>query len=135
MSLPSPKALREEIERTKSLTDKPFSVNFAIGAGRRPFKEMVQVAIDEQVKVISITGGNPQPILEMVADKPIKTLVLVAAKRQAKKCEELGADAVMVVGQEGGGHIGRSDTGTFVLTPQVAETISIPVLASGGIVD
>src|SRR5699024_9695670 len=55
--------------------------------------------------------------------------------RQAKKAEELGADAVMVVGQEGGGHIGRNDTGTMVLAPQVADHISIPVIASGGIVD
>lgn len=135
MSLSTPEELREEIKRTKKLTDKPFSVNFAIGAGRRPYKEFVQVAIEEEVGAISITGGNPQPILEMVRDTPIKTLVLVAAKRQAEKAEELGADAVMVVGQEGGGHIGRSDTGTFVLTPLVAESVSIPVLASGGIVD
>lgn len=135
MSLSSPEELRNEIKRTKELTDQPFGVNYAIGAARRPFQDMVQVAIDEGVEVISITGGNPQPILEMVADTPIKTLVLVAARRQAEKAEELGADAVMVVGQEGGGHIGRSDTGTFVLTPQVAEHVSIPVLSSGGIVD
>lgn len=135
MSLSSPDDLRKEIERTRSLTDQPFGVNFAIGAARRPFKEMVQVAIDEEVDAISITGGNPQPILQMVQKTSIKTLVLVAARRQAEKAEELGADAVMVVGQEGGGHIGRDDTGTFVLTPLVAETVSIPVLASGGIVD
>lgn len=135
MSLDSPEALRKEIRRTKELTNKPFGVNYAIGAARRPFKEMVEVAIEEEVEAISITGGNPQPILEMVEDTPIKTLVLVAARRQAEKAEELGADAVMVVGQEGGGHIGRSDTGTLVLTPQVKEHVSIPVLASGGIVD
>src|SRR5690625_2669731 len=135
MSLDSPEALRKEIKRTKELTNKPFGVNYAIGAARRPFKEMVEVAIEEEVEAISITGGNPQPILEMVEDTPIKTLVLVAARRQAEKAEELGANAVMVVGQEGGGHIGRADTGTIVLAPQVAEHVSIPVLASGGIVD
>lgn len=135
MSLRTPDDLRNEIKRTRSLTNRPFGVNFAIGAGRRPFKEMVQVAIEENVEVISITGGNPKPILDMVRDTPIKSLVLVAARRQAEKAEELGADAVMVVGQDGGGHIGRSDTGTFVLTPLVAESVSIPVLASGGIVD
>src|SRR5699024_11122638 len=72
---------------------------------------------------------------DLVKGTGVKTLVLVAARRQAEKAEELGADAVMVVGQEGGGHIGRSDTGTFVLAPQVAESVSIPVSASGGIVD
>src|SRR5690625_3932504 len=135
MSLPSPEELQHEIKMVGQLTDKPFGVNFALGQHRRPFEEMLQVAIDEQVAVISITGGNPQPVLDIVADHPIKTLVLVAAKRQAIKAEELGADAVMVVGQEGGGHIGRDDTGTIVLTPQVVDHVHIPVIASGGIVD
>lgn len=135
MSLETPEQLKAEIAKVRQLTDKPFGVNFAIGGARRPFADMVQVAIDEQVPAISITGGNPTPIFEMVKGHPIKTLVLVAARRQAEKAEELGADAVMVVGQEGGGHIGRSDTGTFVLTPQVVEHVNIPVLASGGIVD
>src|SRR5699024_3803948 len=64
-----------------------------------------------------------------------KKLVLVAARRQAVKAMELGADAVMVVGHEGGGHIGRADLSTFVLTPQVVDDVDIPVVASGGIVD
>lgn len=135
MSLPTPEALRSEIQKVRTLTHKPFGVNFAIGQYRRPFTDMVQVAIDEQVPVVSITGGNPQPVLEMIKGEPIKTLVLVAAKRQAMKAEELGADAVMVVGQEGGGHIGRQDTGTIVLTPDIVDNVSIPVIASGGIVD
>ncbi|MGM8211890.1 NAD(P)H-dependent flavin oxidoreductase [Virgibacillus sp. W0430] len=135
MSLPNPERLREEIRRVKSLTSKPFGVNFAIGQQRRPFEQMVHVAIEEKVPAISVTGGNPKSVLDMVKGHGIKTLVLVAARRQAEKAEQLGADAVMVVGQEGGGHIGRSDTGTFVLTPQVSDYVSIPVLASGGIVD
>ena len=61
--------------------------------------------------------------------------MLVAARRQAEKAEELGADAVMVVGQEGGGHLGRGEVGTFVLTPQVVDHVSIPVIASGGVAD
>ncbi len=135
MSLSTPEDLRKEITRVRKLTEKPFGINFAIGAGRRPYEEMVRAAIEEEVPAISITGGNPSHILELVKDHPIKTLVLVAARRQAEKAEELGADAVMVVGQEGGGHIGRNDTGTFVLTPHVVDHVSIPVLASGGIVD
>lgn len=135
MSLPNPDKLREEVRRTRLMTDQPFGVNFAIGMGRSSYEDMVQVAIEEEVPAISITGGNPQGILEAVKGTGIKTLVLVAAKRQAEKAEELGADAVMVVGQEGGGHIGRNDTGTIVLTPQVVDHVSIPVIASGGIVD
>lgn len=135
MSLSSPEQLRDEIKKVRTLTTNPFGVNFAIGQQNRPYEEMVEVAIDEAVPVISVTGGNPTGVLNMINDHPIKKLVLVAAKRQAIKAEELGADAVMVVGQEGGGHIGRSDIGTFVLTPEVVDHVSIPVIASGGIVD
>lgn len=135
MSLPNPAALKHEIQKLRTMTDNSFGVNFAIGASRRPYEEMVKVAIDEKVPVISVTGGNPQGVLDLVRPYSIKTMVLVAARRQAEKAEELGADAVMVVGQEGGGHIGRNDTGTFVLTPQVVDHVSIPVIASGGIVD
>lgn len=134
MTLNTPEELRKEIHNVRKLTDKPFGVNYAINE-RRSYEEMVQVAIEEEVPVISVTGGNPTQLLSMVANTPIKTLVLVAAKRQAEKAEELGVDAVMVVGQEGGGHIGRDDTGTIVLTPQVVDSVSIPVIASGGIVD
>ncbi|GAB3800043.1 NAD(P)H-dependent flavin oxidoreductase [Virgibacillus kimchii] len=135
MSLPDEERLRDEIHKVKTLTDKPFGVNFAIGQHGRPFEHMVKVAVEEEVPVISVTGGNPKGVLDMVEGHNIKRLVLVAARRQAEKAEELGADAVMVVGQEGGGHLGRGDVGTFVLTPQVVEAVSIPVIASGGIVD
>ncbi|KHE70993.1 nitronate monooxygenase family protein, partial [Halobacillus sp. BBL2006] len=135
MSMDGPEQLRYEIEKVRTVTSKPFGVNFAIGQHGRSFEDRVQVAIDENVPAISVTGGNPKPVLEMVKDTGIKTLVLVAARRQAVKAEELGADAVMVVGHEGGGHLGRDDVGTFVLTPQVVDAVSIPVIASGGIGD
>src|SRR5699024_6885560 len=96
---------------------------------------MVGVAISGNVHVISVSGGNQTAVLDMVKQTSIKTLGIDAARRQAKEAEDLRADAVMVVGQEGGGHLGRSDTGTLVLTPQVVDHVSIPVIASGGIVD
>ncbi|WP_100373351.1 NAD(P)H-dependent flavin oxidoreductase [Bacillus sp. FJAT-45037] len=135
MSLETPEALRDEIRAVRKKTKKPFGVNFAIGQHGRPFEHMLQVAIDEKVPVVSMTGGNPTPIFDQLNGTGIKTLVLVAARRQAEKAEELGADAVMVVGQEGGGHLGRSDTGTMVLIPQVVDAVNIPVVASGGIGD
>ncbi|PGV48798.1 nitronate monooxygenase family protein [Bacillus sp. AFS037270] len=135
MSLPNPELLREEIRKVKQLTNKPFGVNFAIGQHGRSFADFLQVAIEEEVPVVSMTGGNPAPIFEQLKGTNIKTLVLVAARRQAIKAEELGADAVMVVGQEGGGHLGRDDIGTLVLIPQVVDSVSIPVIASGGIGD
>ncbi|RWZ60746.1 nitronate monooxygenase [Halobacillus fulvus] len=135
MSMEGPEQLRKEIREVQRRTSRPFGVNYAIGQHGRPFEEMVKVAIEENVPVISVTGGNPKPVLDLVKGSGIKTLVLVAAKRQAIKAEQLGADAVMVVGYEGGGHLGRDDVGTFVLTPQVVDAVSIPVVASGGIGD
>jgi NADH:quinone reductase (non-electrogenic) len=135
MSLEHPEMLRNEIQKVKQKTSKPFGVNFAIGQHGRPFEHFLEVAIEEQVPVISMTGGNPTPIFKRLEGVKTKKLVLVAAKRQAQKAEELGADAVMVVGQEGGGHLGKHDTGTFVLIPQVVDSVKIPVIASGGIGD
>ncbi|MDD1516244.1 NAD(P)H-dependent flavin oxidoreductase, partial [Priestia megaterium] len=127
--------LREEIRRVRTMTDKPFGVNFAIARHDGKYKDLLEVAIEEKVPAISITGGNPQPVFERIKGENIKTLVLVSGVRQAQKAEELGADAVMAVGQEGGGHLGRDDIGTMVLIPRVVESVSIPVLASGGIGD
>lgn len=135
MSLSTPEHLRQEIRKVRELTDKPFGVNFAIGEHGRAFSHMLNVAIEEKVPVVSMTGGNPTPIFEQLKGTEIKKLVLVAARRQAEKAESLGADAVMVVGHEGGGHLGRDDIGTMVLIPQVVDAVEIPVIASGGIGD
>lgn len=135
MSLPSPEALREEIRKVRELTDRPFGVNYAIGQHGKDYEEMVLVAKEMEVPVVTITGGNPSRVFELLQDAPCKKLVLVAARKQAMKAEQLGADAVMVVGQEGGGHLGRDDVGTMVLIPQVVDSVSIPVIASGGIGD
>lgn len=134
-TLRTPEKLRDEIRKVRALTDKPFGVNFAIARHDGNYKQLLEVAIEEKVPAISITGANPQPVLERLSGENIKTLVLVAGVRQAQKAEELGADMVMVVGQEGGGHLGREEIGTIVLTPRVVDSVSIPVLASGGIGD
>lgn len=134
-TLGTPERLREEIRKVRTLTNKPFGVNLAIARHDGQYKELLEVAIEEKVPAMSITGANPQPVFERIKGENIKTLVLVSGVRQAQKAEELGADAVMAVGQEGGGHLGRDDIGTMVLIPRVVDSISIPVLASGGIGD
>ncbi|WP_078411639.1 NAD(P)H-dependent flavin oxidoreductase [Priestia abyssalis] len=134
-TLRTPEKLRNEIRKVRTLTNKPFAVNFAIARHDGRYQELLEVAIEEKVPAISITGANPQPIFERIKGENIRTLVLVAGVRQAQKAEQLGADAVMAVGQEGGGHLGRDDIGTMVLIPRVVDSVSIPVLASGGIGD
>lgn len=132
-TMPSADFLREEIRRVREATDGLFAINFALG--RRRLDDFVRVAIQEKIECITITGGNPQPLFDAFADHPVLKIVLVAGVRQAQKAEALGADAVIAVGFEGGGHIGRDDIGTMVLVPRVVDSVNIPVLAAGGIVD
>src|SRR5690625_2805184 len=77
MTLADPAHLAAEIQKVKTLTSKPFGVHFAIGQSRRSYTDMVEVAIAEQVPVISIIGGNPQGVLDMVKGKGIRTLVQI----------------------------------------------------------
>ncbi len=135
LSLGSPEELAEEIDKVRILTDKPVGVNFAIGTHGRHYERFVQIAVDKGIEAMSVTGGNPAAFLNMLKGTSVKKLVLTAGVRQAVKAEELGADAVMVVGNEGGGHLGRDELSTMVLVPKVVDAVSIPVVASGGIAD
>lgn len=135
MSLPDAKALRKEIEQARALTDKPFGVNLAMGMHHADFHDRLQIIMEERVPVVSITGGNPAEILQILSATDIATLVLVSSRRQAQKAEQLGASAVIAVGHEGGGHLGRDGVGTMVLVPRVVDAVQIPVIAAGGIGD
>ncbi len=132
-TLEGPKELREEIRRVREITDKPFGVNFAMG--HRPIDDLLEVALEERVSAISLTGGNPKPYAPRIVNQGIPLIVLVAGVRAARNAERLGASLVVAVGVEGGGHLGRDDTSTMVLTRRVVESIKIPVVASGGIAD
>lgn len=125
-------ALRKEIRTVRELTDKPFAVNIAISA-HRDSMGLMEIALDEGVEIMTFTAGNPEPFLKRLNGTGVKTLVLVAGVRQAQKAEQLGANAVIGVGFDGGGHLGRDDIGTMVLVPRLLESVEIPVLTSGGI--
>jgi enoyl-[acyl-carrier protein] reductase II len=133
----TPEELRADIRRLRAATDKPFGVNFPLG--QRPIDAFLDVALAEGVPVISITAGNPEATLRHIQQSGVsplpKTMVLIAGIRAARKAQDLGADAVIAVGYEGGGHLGRDDVATLVLVPRVVESVQIPVLASGGIAD
>ena len=133
VGLDTPGRVREEIRRTRALTDRPFGVNIPIG--RVDPLPLLEVAIEEGVALLSFTGGNPAPLLRRCAGTGIHTLVLVAGPELARKAEAAGADLVATVGYEGGGHLGRTEETTLVMVPRVVRAVGIPVLASGGIAD
>ncbi|PSR37901.1 MAG: 2-nitropropane dioxygenase [Sulfobacillus thermosulfidooxidans] len=132
-TLGTPQALREEIRAVRRLTAKPFAVNFALG--HQPIDALLEVALEEQVPAVSLTGGNPAPYAHRIKEARALFLVLTAGVRAAQKAEGLGADIIIAVGAEGGGHLGRDDVGTMVLTRRVVQSVQVPVVASGGIGD
>lgn len=130
-TLQGPFELEQEIAEVRRLTNRPFGVNFALG--HRPIDDLIATALDAKVPVISLTGGNPAPYADKILSAGSRLMVLVAGVRVARKAESLGACVVIGVGVEGGGHLGRDDIGTMILTRRLVETIQVPVVASGGI--
>lgn len=132
-SIDGPAELDAEIREVRRRTSRPFAINYALGY--RMSEALFQVALDHHVPAISFTAGNPEPYLARLRGSDTKTIVLVAGVRQAQKAEALGADIVIAVGYEGGGHLGRDDIGSLVLIPRVVDAVRIPVVASGGFAD
>ncbi len=123
--------LREQIRRTRAMTDRTFGVNIMLMS---PFAaELAQVVIEEQVPVVTTGAGSPGKYMDSWKATGICVIPVVASVAYAKRMERIGADAVVAEGTEAGGHIG--ETSTMVLVPQVADAVSIPVVAAGGIAD
>ena len=123
--------VREEIRKARELTDKPFGVNVMLMS---PFADDVaKVVVEEGIKVVTTGAGNPGKYMEMWRNAGIKVIPVVASVALARMMEKGGADAVVAEGTESGGHIG--DQTTMSLVPQVADAVSIPVIAAGGIAD
>ena len=123
--------VREQIREVKKRTDKPFGVNIMLMS---PYAdEVAKVVAEEGVKAVTTGAGNPEKYMEMWKAAGIKVIPVVASVALAKRMERCGADAVVAEGTESGGHIG--ETTTMVLVPQVADAVSIPVIAAGGIAD
>ena len=124
-------AVREQIRKCKSLTDKPFGVNVMLMS---PFAdEVMQVVLEERPDVVATGAGNPGKYIEPLKEKGIKILPVVASVAMAKRLEKAGVDGIVAEGTESGGHIGELTT--MVLVPQIADAVSIPVVAAGGIAD
>lgn len=123
--------LREEIKKVRELTDKPFGVNLMLLMPN--IEELIQVVCEENVPVVTTGAGNPGKYMKALKEAGIKVIPVVASVALAVRVERAGADAVIAEGTEAGGHIGEITT--MALTPQVANAVSIPVIAAGGIAD
>ncbi len=123
--------VREQIRKTKELTDKPFGVNVMLMNPNA--EEVAKVVVEEGVKVVTTGAGNPSKFMAMWKEAGIKVIPVVASVALAKLMERAGADAVVAEGTESGGHIGS--TTTMALVPQVVDAVNIPVIAAGGIAD
>ena len=134
---PTPKALREEIKKTKSMTDKPFAVNVTLIPGPRaiPYEDYFTAAIKEGVTIIETSGRSPEPYMKLLKDAGVKVMHRATRTRDVKTAERVGADMVTIVGIEAAGNPGQEDVGTFVRIPAAVDAVKIPVIAAGGIVD
>ena len=126
-----PDLLRKEIQKAKGWTDKPFGVNIMLMS---PFvKEVIQVVLDEKVKVVTTGAGNPGEYIPAFKEIGSKVIPVVASVALAKRLARTGVDAVIAEGTESGGHIGEITT--MALVPQVVDAVDVPVIAAGGIAD
>lgn len=126
-----PEVLREHIIKCKAATQKPFGVNVPLLYPE--IDKLMNVIVDEQVKIVFTSAGNPSTWTGFLKDKGITVVHVVSSIKFARKAEQAGADAVVAEGFEAGGHNGREETTTLVLIPLVRDAVSIPLIAAGGI--
>ncbi len=122
--------LREEIKKTKELTDKPFAVDLLA-----PIPDMIrdhmEVVFEEDIRIFVAGLAVPAEFIEEMHKRDMKVVVMCGKVRHAEKSEAAGADVVVAQGTEAGGHTG--EIGGMALIPQVVEAVDIPVLAAGGL--
>ena len=126
-----PDILRENIRKCKAATKKPFGVNVPMLYPN--LNEVIQIILEEGVKVIFTSAGNPKTYTETLQKEGLKVAHVVSSTKFAMKCEAAGVDAIVAEGFEAGGHNGRDETTTFCLIPNVKKHISKPLIAAGGI--
>jgi NAD(P)H-dependent flavin oxidoreductase YrpB (nitropropane dioxygenase family) len=133
----TPDALREEIERCRSMTAKPFAVNLTIlpSVNPPPYAEYRQAIIDSGVKIVETAGYNPGPHVAHFKEHGIIVIHKCTAVRHAVSSQRMGVDAISIDGFECAGHPGEDDIPGLVLIPAAADKVKIPMIASGGFGD
>lgn len=124
-------ALKKNIDECRGLTDKPFGVNIMLMNPEA--EQMARLVIKENIPVVTTGAGNPAVFIPAWKQAGIKVLPVVPSVALGVRLERAGADALIVEGTEAGGHVGELTT--MALVPQVADAVSIPVVAAGGIAD
>ncbi|MGR3373265.1 NAD(P)H-dependent flavin oxidoreductase [Pseudooceanicola sp.] len=134
LTQPTPDDLLKEIERCRSMTDKPFGVNLTILPSLRPIphKDYAQAIIDGGVKIVETAGNNPGEFIGMFKDAGCKVLHKCTAIRHALTAQRLGVDVISIDGFECAGHVGEDDITNQLLVPLAVDALDICVIASGG---
>ena len=127
------RGLKEEIKKTKDLTKNPFGVNLPIWSPNA--KEIVEEVIKERVSVVTASGGNPKKFTSTLKKEGINVMQVVTKVEHAKRAEDAGVDAIIMMGAEAGGLVGGDEITTFTLVPSTVDAVKIPVIAAGGIAD
>ena len=137
LSQPTVEGLEAEIERCRSMTDKPFGVNLTVGvvASEINYDDYVSAIINSGVKIVETAGRSPEPFMERFKAAGIKVVHKCVAVRHALAAQRIGVDVVSIDGFECAGPPGEQDVGGLVLFPAATQALDIPVLASGGIAD
>jgi NAD(P)H-dependent flavin oxidoreductase YrpB (nitropropane dioxygenase family) len=137
LTQPTPDALRAEIDRCRTMTDKPFGVNltFLPAVNPPPYAEYRRAIIESGVKIVETAGNNPQEHIDEFKSHGLIVLHKCVAVRHALSAERMGADVISIDGFECAGHPGEDDIPGLILIPAAADKVTIPMLASGGFGD